>query len=152
MQNVDFNLAVDAGILDKKLDGLSWISPSYKEKPMMEIELLKKTIINLKENNQKKMIISNYSFLSSLLDQNLNSPSRWYISNGAAYPVKNNKYFKNYRNYLIGLILNKEIEAIYVIKPVASKELFRYVNPECFTSNKINLIVTKYEYNKSCNL
>ena len=39
------------------------------------------------------MVLSNYSFLSSVLNENLNSPSRWYIPNGAAYPIEGNKYF-----------------------------------------------------------
>ena len=117
MQNINFNLAVDARIIDKKLYGLRWVSPSFQNNPMKEIDLIKKTLSDLRNNNQKKMVMTNYSFFSSLLDENLNSPSRWYTSNGAAYPVRNNKYYENYRNYLVDLIMRKEIEVIYVIEP-----------------------------------
>ena len=48
--------------------------------------------------------------------------------------------------------MRKEIEVIYVIEPVSSNELFRYVKQECFVKNEINLIATKYELDKTCKL
>ena len=38
--NADFNLAEEASILDKRLNGLKWITPEYIESPVDEINLL----------------------------------------------------------------------------------------------------------------
>ena len=152
MVNINFELSINANKIDNKLNGLNWITPEYKENPIKEIDLILDTIRNLKENKKRKMIISNYSFLSSILGENSNSPSRWYISNGAAYPISNNKYFEVYRNYLIETIKDKNLKEIFIIKPVAKEELFRYVNSECFSFKEINQITTKYELVPSCKL
>ena len=66
---------------------------AYKENPIKEIDLILDTNGNLKENKKEN---DNFKllFLSSILGENSNSPSRWYISNGAAYPISNNKYFE----------------------------------------------------------
>ena len=53
MQNINFNLAVDARIIDKKLYGLKWVSPSFQNNPMKEIDLIKKTLSDLRNNNQE---------------------------------------------------------------------------------------------------
>ena len=80
------------------------------------------------------MIISNYSFLSSILGENSNSPSRWFISNGAAYPISNNTNISRcIRNYLIETIKKKDLKEIFIIKLlVAKEELFRYVKFRVF--------------------
>ena len=41
MQNINFNLAVDARIIDKKLYGLRWFHKSFQNNPMKEIDLIK---------------------------------------------------------------------------------------------------------------
>ena len=48
-------------------------------------------------DNRRKMIITNYSFFSAILNQKLYSPSRWYLDNGVAHPIKGSKYFENYK-------------------------------------------------------
>ena len=107
MSNVDFKLAIDAKIIDKKLSGLNWITPIFKKNPMNEINLIKEVVVILKNDQRKKMVLTNYSFVSSVLEENLNSPSRWYISNGSAYPLENNKYFNTYKNFIVNLIKKK---------------------------------------------
>ena len=99
---------------------------------------------------KKKMVVTNYTFFSAALGENLNSPSRWYISNGGAYPVQNNKYYKNYKDYLINFIKDKNIKSIFIIYPVQSSEIFRYINRKCFNEKKLNEITFKFELKKSC--
>ncbi len=152
MSDIDFKQTIGAKKIDQKLSGLNWISPLYKNNPKFEIEQLVNTLEVLKKDKQKKMIITNYSFVSVLLNENSNSPSRWYISNGAAYPIINNRYYELYKRYLINLIESKKIEVIYVIKPVAPEELFRYVNNQCFTSQELTKIAIKYELKTNCKL
>ena len=82
------------------------------------------------------MVLSNYSFLSLVSNKNLHSPSRWFIPNGAAYPIENNKYYDEYKSFLIDLITRKNISVIYIISPVKNDELYRYISKECFEEEK----------------
>ena len=150
MVNVNFNLAADASKIDKKLTGLKWITPSYSTSPNAEIGLIIDTLKVLKFDSSKKMIISNYSFFSAILEENTYSPSRWFISNGGAYPIEKNKYFSSYKNYLYEIIDKKQIDSIYVIFPVKEEELLRYVNMKCFKKKMMNKIATKFEIIPKC--
>ena len=73
---------------------------------MVYFEHQKKSIKSIKSGY---MVITNYSFYSASLNQNTNSPSRWFIPNGGAYPVdEQNPFFKDYRNILIEIIKRKK--------------------------------------------
>lgn len=148
--DVNIDLAIDAKNIDKKLSGLSWISRKYKDNPILEKNLINNSLELIKQSNEKKMVVTNYTFFSAALGENLNSPSRWYISNGGAYPVQNNKYYKNYKDYLINFIKDKNIKSIFIIYPVQSSEIFRYINRKCFNEKKLNEITFKFELKKSC--
>ena len=149
MSNIDFSLSVNAREIDKKLTGLRWITPIFPEEPEKEIRIIKDTISFLNQENQNKMVLTNYSFLSVVLDQNLNSPSRWFIPNGAAYPIKNNKYYDDYKNFLINLIIRKNISTIYIVSPVNDEELYRYIDRKCF-ENKTSIDRVKKLSVKKC--
>ena len=152
MVNVNFNLAKNAKEIDSKLSGLKWISPTYSTSPDTEISLIKDTLKILKIDKSNKMVITNYSFFSTILEKKIHSPSRWFISNGAAYPIKANKYFSNYQNYLIDKIKNKKIDSIFIVEPVKSDEIFRYINSDCFNKKEMNKITSKYEIIPKCQL
>ena len=72
--------------------------------------------LELKKDKRTKMIITNYSFFSVLLNKKVFSPIRWFIENGVGYPLKDNKYFPDFK--LIKLedgikqIFNKRIASI----------------------------------------
>ena len=74
------------------------------------------------------MVITNYSFFSSILNEKLFSPSRWYISDGTDYPLEGNKYFSNYKNLLINLIKKNQISVIYIIYPQKDSIIFKYLD------------------------
>ena len=148
MNNVDFKLTVDAKKIDKKLSGLNWITPIFEKNPMDEINLIKEALVILKNDQRKKMVLTNYSFFSSILEENLNSPSRWYISNGSAYPLENNKYFNIYKNFLVNVIKKNNIEVVYIINPINKKEIYRYIDESCFDESKITLILKELNLNK----
>ena len=148
MSNINFELAQDAKIIDKKLSGLNWITPIFKTNPMNEINLIKEAVIILKNDQRKKMVLTNYSFISSILEENLNSPSRWYIPNGAAYPLEDNKFFNIYKNFIINLIKKNNIKVVYIIKPVNNEEIYRYIDKNCFDEKKITLILKEFSLKK----
>ena len=60
------------------------------------IILIKEIKSHLQNDQRNKMLITNYSFFSVILDKKLYSPGRWYLSDGTDYPLKNNKFFKKY--------------------------------------------------------
>jgi len=148
MTNINFDLSIDAQKIDNKLSGLNWITPLFPDDPEKEIQLLNEAMDVLKNDKRKKMVLTNYSFLSSVLNENLNSPSRWYIPNGAAYPTKDNEYFNEYKNFLINLIKKKNIDVVYIIRPVKNEEVYRYININCFSETDITDILKKLEIKK----
>ena len=148
MSNINFQLAQDAKIIDKKLSGLKWITPIFEKNPMKEINLIKEAVIILKNDEREKMLLTNYSFISSILEENLNSPSRWYIPNGAAYPLEDNKFFNIYKNFIINLIKKNNIKVVYIIKPVNNEEIYRYIDKNCFDEKKITLILKEFSLKK----
>ena len=146
---VEFKLSSDAQKIDKKLLGLKWITPEYKKKSSEEIILINEIKKHLSKDNRNKMLWTNYSFFSSILNEKLFSPSRWHIFDGTDYPQKGNKYFMSYKNLLIKIIKNNDIDVIYTIYPVEGSLIYTYLDKNCFTEIKISKILNSYEIN-SC--
>ena len=95
----------DASYIDKKLKNLKWLSTNYTDDPLGEMEYLKNTLEIIKNDKRKKMVITNYLFFSSILGENLNSPSRSFTPDGASFPKPGNKYFKEYENFFKKILL-----------------------------------------------
>ena len=152
LQNINFTKAIPANLIDKKLNGLEWITPINPNNPQLEIDQIKTSLDSIRNVNSNYMIITNYSFYSSILDKNTNSPSRWFIPNGGAYPVdKKNQFFGEYKKLLLDIIKRKKIESIIVVKPVNVTEITRYLNPECLVENKLDEITLELKIKKNCN-
>ena len=147
---VDFKLSLEASKIDKKLSGLKWITPEYKNKAEEEINLITEIKSHLVNDNKVKMLMSNYSFFSAILDEKIFSPSRWYLFDGTDFPTKENKYFRSYKNLLIKLIKTNNIEVIYTIYPVENSLLYIYFDKSCFNEKKITSILSSYEILKDC--
>ena len=144
----NFELASNGKEIDKKFIGLKWITPDYKNNSTEEIALLNQIKLHLENDNRTKMLITNYSFFSSILNEKLFSPSRWYISDGTDYPSKNSRYFHNYKNLLIRLIQNNNIDVIYIIYPQKSTIIYDYIDKNCFEEIKISKILNSFELKK----
>ena len=152
LQHVDFTKAIDANLIDKKLNGLNWITPINPNNPKLEVNQVKTSLESIKKINTKYMIITNYSFYASVLNRNTNSPSRWFIPNGGAYPVdKKNPFFKEYKNILTEIIGRKKIESIIIVKPIEATEITRYLNPKCLDKNNLDEITLQLKIKKNCN-
>ena len=147
---VDFKLSLNASKIDKKLSGLKWITPQYKEQPEEEINLILEAKSHLLNDNRVKMLMSNYSFLSAVLNEKTFSPSRWYLFDGTDFPAKGNKYFKSYKNLLIKLIKTNNIAVIYTIYPVENSMLYIYLDKKCFIEKKVSNILNSYEILRDC--
>jgi len=148
-KNTNFELSVNAEIIDKKFAGLKWITPEFNKNPQDEVFLLQEIKLHLNNDTRRKMLMTNYSFFSTILDQKIVSPNRWFNSCDCTYPLKNNKYYYVYKNFITNLIKKNNIEVIYLIKPVENSEIYQYLNKSCFKEVKINEYLSSYEL-KDC--
>ena len=151
---VDFNLSTDATKIDDKLFGLKWITPEFKENPNYEIFLINEAKVYLKNDKRKKMLMTNYSFFSIILNEKLYNPVRWYAPDGTTHPLKGNKYFNSYKNLLVQLIKKNKIDVIYIVNSeknlnITDNSIYDYISEECFEKKKITKLLISYEL-KSC--
>ncbi len=128
LKNTNFNLAIDAEKINAKLSGLNWISPQYKDNPKKEVLIINKIKNILDADKRKKMLITNHSFFSIILNENLFSPSRVYTGDGTTHPIKGNKYEGNYKELVKKLVSKNDISVIYVTKFKYENINFHYID------------------------
>ena len=145
---VNFELSSSGKKIDKKFTGLKWITPEYKNNPNKEIDLINEIKTYFSNDHRNKMVMTNYSFFSIILEEKFFSTTRWHIFDGTDYPQKNNKYFMSYKNLLINSIKDNNIKVIYTINPVKNSNIYDYVNKSCFQEKKITKILISYELKK----
>ena len=117
LSKVNFEKAIDAKILDKKLSGLKWITALYPNNPKKEILKLQESINIINNDNRRKIIATDYQFISVILSSYDYSPNK-YWGEYHAYPDKENKYFEIYRNFFITKLKENKVEIVYIIKPL----------------------------------
>jgi len=149
LSNINVNLFTRGQEIDNKFKGLKWITPEYKDSSAEEVALINEVKLHLSKDGRAKMLLTNYSFFSVLLEENLHAPSRWYLSDGTDYPLKGSKYFIKYKNLIINHIKKNEILVIYTIEPLDNSTISTYLGENCFKKNKISTILNSYEL-KSC--
>jgi len=148
LSNVNFDLSEDADQLDVKLKGLKWITPHYPNRPLYEINLLKEVKNILLEKKNRKIIVTDYQFFSSLLNNDFASPNKWY--DDLSIPDKKNKHYNEYKSFFFEKILNSKIEYIYFIGTKKNKiDFFQEFkqNNKCVVSQKINELLFEYNIN-----
>ena len=134
LNNVNFELAVDAKKIHKKLSGLNWITPQFKKNPIEEIDIINQIESLLRTDSRNKMLITNYPFFSIILDQKLYSPSSMYADDGSIYPLKSSEYAARFKELMDNIILKNNISVIYVINTKNENINFHYVDlyQHCF--------------------
>ena len=142
---VNFDLSSNGKEIDEKFRGLKWITPEFKNNAQEEINLINEIKIYLKNDSRNKMVMTNYSFFSAILEKKLFSTTRWHIFDGTDYPQDNSKYFTSYKNLLINSIKHNNVEVIYTINPVKNSNIYDYVNANCFKEKEITKILNSYE-------
>ena len=134
----DISKAEDAKIIDKKFAGLNWISP-YNSNPKEEINNIQNFISIIKKEKDNIMVITEYSFFSSLIEKKLHSPSRTY--DDISFPNYNNKYYEQYKLFLVNKIKNNQIRKIYFFSKnnnFSEEVVFDYISKNCFEKNKLS--------------
>jgi len=142
----NIQLHVKATNINEKFLGLKWITPKFKDNSRQEILMINELIDYLNTDSRKKMLLTNYSFFSVVLNKKLFSPTRWHIGDGTDYPMKGNKYINSYKNLLIDLIKKNDIKVIYSTYPLPNTSLiYNYINRNCFNEKKIFETLISYE-------
>ena len=134
----DISKAEDAIIIDKKLSGLNWISP-YNLNPKNEINNIQNFISIIKKEKDNIMVITEYSFFSSLVEKKLYSPSRTY--DDISFPNINNKFYEQYKLFLVNKIKDNQIKKIYFFSKnnnFSEEVIFDYISKNCFEKNKLS--------------
>ena len=152
LNNVLFSESIKANELNKKFIGLKWITPDFKNNKNVksQINFLKKfqEILLIDETN--KIVLTNFSFFSVITDSNVGGYSRWYPTDNSAFPKKENKFFKDYKNLIVSIIKKKGIQTIYILPDIGERNLVDYIDPKCFNRKELESQIIKYEINNKC--
>ena len=152
LTNTDISKSIDASSFNKKFSGLKWISPHFKN-PEKELEILKNFQNLIQSDTNNKIVITEYNFFSSILNEKLYSLSRTY--DDISYPLKDSKYFYEYKTFVIKKIKTNNIKSIYIlhVNPLSEKKynqlLFDYVSKNCFEKEAKNNFITHLKV-KNC--
>ena len=89
-----------------------------------------------------------YSFLNEYFFQ----PSRSYTLNGASFPLKDNKFFEDYKIFFNKKVKKNNIDVIYLIdnKEINDRVVTEYLNSGCLKDTRNISGIKTFEINKSC--
>jgi len=110
-------IAVKTNIIDGKYN-FNWIS-SLSSEPKKEIKQIEKIITFFNNNSEEGnyVIITDYQFILSKIDNHRNIfINKWYHP-GVSYPLPNNKSFNYYKKFIIQKMSDNEVLTIYFIQP-----------------------------------
>ena len=148
LENINLNKNVNAKLIHPSLNGLQWITHNYSQAPETEIELIKESMSEIKQDKSRKMMLTGYLFFSATLNENLNNPSRWPSLLDASNPNKNNPYYEIYKKFVKDLIISKIIETLYSSED-NEVDIFKEIFMEnCRKTKEINDFLLKHDIKK----
>ena len=152
LNGVQFTSAVSSEKISKKLLGLKWISPrkNTKEEILLEVNQLNAYKNILLKDKSKKIVITNYSLFSVLLNENVSSYSRWFPGDNSAFPVKGNIYFDKFSDFISSSLIKRKINSIYLLPDVDERNLTDYINPNCLIKKKLDYKIIKFHIDINC--
>lgn len=148
LENIDKSNYFDANMINKNLKGLKWITPSFRKNSEDEIELINLTINHLSQDGRKKIIITYYQFISTVLEESIYSHNRWYTTDGVSYPLQTNKFFSYYKKFYVDRIINNNVEVIYFTSPITEKSFSSLLKENCFKIKNVNEILYEVDIKK----
>ena len=152
LQNVNFKNSLPANKIHPSLKYLNWKTKDYVQ-PAEEILLLREAIKEIEKNDENIMLMTNYSFISSITKKKIFTISRTY--DNISFPNKNNFYYQRYKDYFIKQINLKNISQIYLLfneKDLlnsVNRYVYEYFDNECLKTEKINKNLMKINL-KNC--
>ena len=147
LKDVNFSYSVNASQLDNKFVGLKWITPgtTSQKSAQSQLEYFIGVKNLLKNDKNKKIVITNYSIFSVILNENVSGYTRWFPGDDSAYPTQSSKFFKEYKEFVLKTIKNKKIQNIYVLPDVKETYFTDFVEIKCIDRKKIELEIIKFE-------
>ena len=130
LNKTDLKKGIKVGFKQQFFNNLKWISPKFPE-PKLELNLIEDTYEKLEKDLNKIILISNYTFYSSLLDRKLYSPSRTYDQ--ISYPQLKSKYYERYKSFFRKNIIKNDIKSIYI-----------FYTEEEINQNYLNIVLLNY--------
>ncbi len=138
LENVDKSLAVKASSIHRNLKNLKWINKF--DEPENEVNLLKKAVETIQNDNRKKTLITHYQFISTVLDEDLNILNRWYLWDNNTHPTESHKYFGFYQTMVNKNIKQNNVEVIYLLgleNEILFDNIKNYFTDLCFESKTL---------------
>jgi hypothetical protein len=135
LSNLQLEDTADANIIHKSLDGLKWKNPHFEGTAADEVIILNKVQKELNRlENKEIMLISHYQFLDSITSKKMNYPNRTFTTDGVSMPLKQNKYFSFYKDFLINKIKTQQISEILFLKheKLPLEIITNYIEEECY--------------------
>jgi hypothetical protein len=153
LEGVDISKAVDAITLNKKLNGLKWITFYNPHNPQEELNNLKEAMNLFKNDLSKKMLITDYQIIAPILDIYDNSPNQWHHPS-VSFPSKKSKYYKVYKDYFIDKIKKKKIKFIFETREDTREEnrlITSFIlDKNCYTKERVGKMLIKLKLNLNC--
>ncbi len=149
LENVDLSKAVDGGLISKDLENLKWITHLYPKDPLQEVKNLNEIFDILKKEKEKKAIFTNYQFIAPSLNIYDYSPNQWHHPS-VSFPLKENKYFLQYKNFFIDNLKKNKIKVVYETSEEKYLNTKLIINQNCYNMFKIGNMITKLELNYEC--
>ncbi len=149
LRNVDLNKSIDGEVIHPKLAGIKWITMFYPDNPTEEANNIKMAINILKQDQNKKMLITDYGFITVFLNQYDYAPTRfWYEFHG--YPSSNSEYFEYWKNFVLNKIKRNNIKNIYVLLPLHGEtKPLENILDNCFQKKNYSEVFYKLDL-KNC--
>jgi len=138
LESIDKGKAISANLIHKNLNNLKWISKF--DEPSNEVGVIKQAVKVIAKDKRKKVLITHYQFISTILDQNLNILNRWYLWDNNTHPTEDHKYFEFYKSVVNKNIKSNNIKIIYILgqkNEILFDNVKNYFTGVCFESKTI---------------
>ena len=146
---IDISKSIDAEIIDKKLKGLKWITFLNPDSPEREAKNIVEIMNFYKKDKNNKMLITEYQFISPILDIYDNSPNQWHHPS-VSFPLAGNKYYDVYKNFFISSIKKNKIKHIYETVE-DDKIITKFIlNQNCYSKERMTSMLVKLKLNYNC--
>ena len=141
--------SIDAEFIHPSLKGLKWVTFEYYKNPKIEMSIIKDSMSIIDQDKSRKMMLSGYLFLSSVINENLINPSRWPSMKDASNPSKDHYYYEIYKKFVKDLIILKRIETLYSTEDNQDDIIIEIFAENCRKTKVINDLLTKHDI-KNC--
>ncbi len=101
------------------------------------------------KEKEEKILITDYQFFSSLINNKLASPNKWY--DDLSIPDKKNQYYSEHKKFFLNKIKKNKIKHLFFIGKGKSEMYFFkefYNENECIFSNQFNELLLEFDISK----